>query len=668
MAAFFFKFSSYQFAHMGEKLGNDIDATGQQTGTETIDVAGRHHSMEAQAGATAKSQTLNEVGSELYGAGIGKTAVESYASNAQYAETMSEQGIGTHEGISMSGQMNGATSAGSVMGRKSLADSRSEGIGEVSSDLAQTTQNLTDANTGMSGDLLESLGGKHSVDAANTKVGIDRASETGKLNASTNEVDHVVAATTGVQQNFGEKTAVREKASVTGGSVEGLSHLRSKTGIESELATHDTRQQHVENSGYDDTQQVANEASMASITGALGNHDAMAGKVVDGSAGSMLDVATGSSKNSYTESLAGLDAREDVASNTGQDANELAYRMAVNRMEDGHAQFEKREDVSDAVGLDRQTVADREASHTKLPLSEEEMITAGTFSPDEISAAAANGGAIVSGAMLDGQLVNTHTSAGDSASSNSSVSIKGGLETRNAASIVESGSFEENRALLLATSGNEANIRSLARDLSSNSLLHRTQQESDGSGHRYAWNSGATITASASTDIFGGGTGGSLPTGGLGDTPTKSVNDMLGYNGGKAKESPMGGMGKLAKIAKPVDVGASISTGVGHTASSTDDSNTTTSSDPLVAQFHGDIAEAFTQLNGNREHDQPIVDEWRQGIMEQLNSDQQQAVEKGEEMDMDQLKDETWYEKAADSISDWFNDDSSDEITLVDRQ
>lgn len=660
--AFFVRFSGMQFANMGEKLAADIDATGRETGEASIDATNRATSIENQASAAAKHDYRYEIGPELAGAAIGKSALTSDAANTEYLGEMADHGYSTNDAIKAEAEKTGGAAAGSVLARTDTSGPRRESLRDVSRELSQVEQTQSDASTKVTENLQEELGGRATSEGADELAQIQRSDLIGKVEASESPQDHIDISETSTRQLMGEKQEVRDTAAKNNSTVESQQAMMIGNTLEDGHAINEFREKQVANGEANSSQEVAKKTMEAGGLSALGNYKALQKVASESDGKSPLDVSEISSESGYRNTLASDRAREAVAYSHNTTEQTIADNAALSRAESDQSESKKREELSEFTGMERQKISDKQNSSVNLPLTSEEMDALNEnnqreiFDQNDINAALNNDGGVLKGDFLYGEadtsLVATTLSAGDALSVDNQTSMMSGLTTKNAGSIISSGSEEEIVALIQSTRGNYTEMIELSKDIAGSSLLNRVLSESDGTELRNYANASVTGHASASLK--------SLTTGEMIDeqanSSPKSSFESLGYGTNTSKQSSTNsGGGDLLKPASkaiagipPVNLSARGEAGVGHTTSLTDSSQGSTTVDPTTAKILEAVGESYSLLTTDMDRNKEVAGELRDKILNLYDTDANQGIESVQDFDMDSIKDEGLIDRVMD--------------------
>ena len=666
-AAYFFKFTGMQFANMGEKLAGDIDATGKETGEGAIDVTNRANNMDTHAAAAQKHEYKNYIGPELYGASVGKSAVSRDAANAEYLGEMQEYGIGSTDAISMEAQKTGGSTAGSVLARNDLAGSTQDNIRDVSRELSQVDQSHSDSSTNVIGDLQERVGGRASVEGSDELAQIERSDLIGKMDASQTPKDHIEVSETATRQMIGEKQEVRDSAKDNKTSVERQQSMMTGNTLEDGYAIKAFRDGQVADGEAKNTQDVARKTTEASGINSLGNYKALENVAAENDGKSTLDLSEISSENAYRGTLAADKAREAVANSEDLREQEIADNAALTQAESGQSEFKKREELSYYTGMDRQEISDKQNSSVNLPLTTKEMEAFNQntqreiFDQNDMNAASTNDGGVLKGDFIYGDdetsFVATRLTAGDALQVDNQTSLLSGLTSKNAGSIITSGSEEDIVALLKTTEGDATKMIEISRDLANSSMLSRSNTESDGMELRNYVNGG--VKAQVSTDVKSLATGGLLD-GENQDSP-KSKFESMGYGTSSNNQPTNSGDGSGSKILQnagkaiagipPVNASVGGSVGAGHTTSFTDSSMGNTSVDPTTAKIFQAMGESYSQLSNDSERNNEVANDFREKILNLYDLDANQGMEAVQDFDMNGIEDEGFIDRVMDMLN-----------------
>lgn len=200
-SAVFFKLSSRAFSQMGERLADNVDSLGASTGQQVLDPNQRMNTMEGNATVYEKFNQMQAYGSTGYQQAVAGHNTQGVRTEQNYLESMSSK-FDYNDALDVRSQSHGGESAGNVMSTAESASANNQSTSNYSQSIASTRTGQSLAGTEIDQKNIGDIGKEQNLDnkdAINTKVSIDKSSQTGSYKADSNPDNHVRAAETGTE-------------------------------------------------------------------------------------------------------------------------------------------------------------------------------------------------------------------------------------------------------------------------------------------------------------------------------------------------------------------------------------------------------------------------------------------------------------------------------------
>ncbi|GHG07128.1 conjugal transfer protein TraG N-terminal domain-containing protein [Thalassotalea marina] len=212
IAAVFFKLSARAFSQMGERLADNVESLGANTGQMVLDPTQQVHTMEGYAAAYEKLTLQRDVGQQAYREAIGGHSTASTRTEQKWLDSMSPN-YSYNDALDIRSQNYAGDEAGRITATKDRADHNGQSTLDYSKGLSGTRTGLNNAATEVDQQNLENIAqttGTNSIDATTIKAQISKASDTGQLRASTSPEEHVKTAETRTALHIAETQIDRD--------------------------------------------------------------------------------------------------------------------------------------------------------------------------------------------------------------------------------------------------------------------------------------------------------------------------------------------------------------------------------------------------------------------------------------------------------------------------
>lgn len=477
VCAVYFKFSYYQFANMGEKLANDIDQTGQTTGSEVINPTARMQTMIENESAAGKYNAMDKVGHNLYGAGVQYTSTNYDWANAHSIDKLKQDHpkMSQTDLMDASAQLRGGMDAGQINARMQRADESGGTVRDVSTGLGNTQQLGSDASLVYNQSQADRLAGS----AVQKFDDLSKITNTtaGKINASDRPLDHERVAETETAIGIGRSDAFDQVY----GSPAAISHHSENAThnqIEDANALRAARLEEVEKGNARSSQAVANETIAFSTQTALGSADASKQYVNEGRIEDTRDGAKEAGINSLRSSLATNRAMDDLGRKTNADDDSIAQSTTQYGLETTVGASEARENLTRLLDKDSLQVSKQQNAGVRIITDDGDVHRINEYSPGSLSAAAGRGAA--SFGILEEDDGNMHISnpemvVGGKTTFQGNTNSYSGVER-----ILESTSTSD-VLNLIESADTPTQQQNLALALANGLVVNRTASESEGS-------------------------------------------------------------------------------------------------------------------------------------------------------------------------------------------
>tara|TARA_B110000196_G_scaffold320320_1_gene341919 strand:- start:2367 stop:5711 length:3345 start_codon:yes stop_codon:yes gene_type:complete len=247
LTAIFFKFSGHAFANMGEKIGGHIDSIGDQSGHDTLDPHSNMNQMESYAGAGAKYNLRDNIGTEQFREAAGFNSQRQLNDADQYMKGMDSHNYTPTQARNMYSQKTAGDMVGSTHATQTRADISDKSLRDYSTERAELDTNKALSESEYTESLLPMVNGDQTpkssqqiASSMDTLTGIERSDVKGKVIANEGS-EHMATSVSTIQslQKVGDAAAASKVARENEVTVDGLQQDITDTQLRGSIAASD---------------------------------------------------------------------------------------------------------------------------------------------------------------------------------------------------------------------------------------------------------------------------------------------------------------------------------------------------------------------------------------------------------------------------------------------
>lgn len=213
ISAVFFKLSARAFSQMGERLADNVESLGSNTGQEILDPTRRMSLAESNITAYEKHNMQRQMGTDQYGDATRSHNTGSVRTEAKWLDSMSNNNFDYKQAVDTRSDIYGNSEAGKVQSHVNAAKASRSSVGEYSRGISQTSTDQSLASTEIDQKNIQDVAkteNQSTHDATRTVMGIEKSGTTGALRASTDTEDHIKTAETNTAMKQAESRVDRK--------------------------------------------------------------------------------------------------------------------------------------------------------------------------------------------------------------------------------------------------------------------------------------------------------------------------------------------------------------------------------------------------------------------------------------------------------------------------
>lgn len=348
-SAVFFKLSARAFSQMGERLADNVDSLGSNTGEQVLNPNQRMNTMEGNATAYEKYNQVNSYGQQGYREAVASHNTQGVRAEEKFLNSTSNN-FSYDDAMDVRAQDQGGREAGNLTTTAGNAERSNQSVSNYSEGIASTRTAQSLAGTEIDQKNVGAIGKEQNIsesDAIYAKTSIDKSSQTGSYRADSNPDSHIKSSETGTEirlassgiDNKNIDLLQDELSTSRSGAVDAFAGIRksNETGqfqSSAQVSDHETA------STVSSTQHLADKISYKAVSEELG-------KTVGGKS---FDESTLSHQISAGE----IQAKKDFIKENSTDAVSFGERKEQTELESSEGQMQGRE-VAVEEGLAKST-------------------------------------------------------------------------------------------------------------------------------------------------------------------------------------------------------------------------------------------------------------------------------------------------------------------------
>lgn len=212
IAGVFFKLSARAFSQMGERLADNVESLGSNTGQEILDPSRRMGMMDGSITTYDKLNMQRELGGQRYGDAVRGHNTGSLRTEQKWLDSMSPN-YNYDEAVDTRADIFGNSEAGKVQSHVNAANANGTSVGAYSKRISQTSTDQSLASTEVDQKNIQHIADTQKIttqEATKDKVEIDKSGQTGAYLASPNPETHIQTAKTNTTLRQAESQVDRD--------------------------------------------------------------------------------------------------------------------------------------------------------------------------------------------------------------------------------------------------------------------------------------------------------------------------------------------------------------------------------------------------------------------------------------------------------------------------
>ena len=229
IAGVFFKLSARAFSQMGERLADNVESLGSNTGQEILDPSRRMGMMDGSITAYDKLNMQREMGSQRYGDATRGHNTGSLRTEAKWLDAMSNNNFDYNQAVDTRADIYGGEQAGRVSTTAASAATAGQRTSDYSKDIASTNTGQSLAGTEIDQKNIQHISDTQNLSvpaATKAKMEIAKSGETGAIQANSNPEAHIQTAETNTSIRQAESQVDREN----------IEYIQQKAGVSEDAA------------------------------------------------------------------------------------------------------------------------------------------------------------------------------------------------------------------------------------------------------------------------------------------------------------------------------------------------------------------------------------------------------------------------------------------------